>query len=488
MVKSALKNKLHLVSRATFGITPQDFSTLDNISLAALQEQIKIQSSKTPVSLAVVTSDIAADYRNAAMKSRKQLTPEERRNINRENVLKLQNLTLQWMNQMVNGEDQLREKMALFWHGHFACRIGNTYQQQLLLDIIRKNALENFGDLLREVSKSAAMLSFLNNQQNRKAHPNENFAREVMELFTLGRGNYTETDVKQGARAFTGWMYDKDSMFRFNERVHDTGVKTFLGRTGNFNGDDILNMLLENKDCAQFITRKIYRYFVNDTPDESHVNQLAEKFYQSNYNIGELMEHIFKSDWFYDDDNIGNIIKSPVQLIVSIQRALPMYIENPRVLLVFNNALGQQPFYPPNVAGWPGGTSWIDSSSLMLRLKIPQLIRDDASFHITTKTDDDVQMGGGKITDPKEAARIKKGKYKGGYNVKAVINWDKYFALFNNTEQKDLYRKISEMLLASDRQPVVENAIKTKEDNGDRQDYIRSVTIALMSTPEFQLC
>lgn len=488
MVKSALKSKLHLLNRATFGITPQDFSTLDNIPLATLQEQALIKSSKIPSSLAVVSGDIAADYRNAATESKKQLTPEERRNINRENVLKLQNLTLLWMNQMVNGEDQLREKIALFWHGHFACRIQNTYQQQLLLDIIRKNALENFGDLLRQVSKSAAMLSFLNNQQNRKAHPNENFAREVMELFTLGRGNYTETDIKQGARAFTGWMYDKDSEFRFNEKVHDTSVKTFLGHTGNFNGDDILNILLENKDCARFITRKIYRYFVNDTPNEAHVYQLAEKFYQSNYNIRELMQHIFRSDWFNDDSNICNIIKSPVQLIIGIQRALPMYIENQKVLLVFNNALGQQPFYPPNVAGWPGGTSWIDSSSLMLRLKIPQLIQDDISFRIATKTDDDVQMGGGKITNQKEAAKIRQGKYKGGYNVNAVINWDKYFSSFNNTDQKDLYRKISEMLLASDLPPVMETAVKAKEHNGDRQEYIKSVTIALMSTPEFQLC
>ncbi|MDE1192365.1 MAG: DUF1800 domain-containing protein [Arachidicoccus sp.] len=485
MAKSTLKNKLHLLSRATFGINPQDFSDIGTFSLNELQQQINTKSSKVPAKFTVVYND---EYIHSGLKNKKQLTPFERMEINRNQVRKLQDLTIQWMNQMVNGEDQLREKTALFWHGHFACRVQNAYQQQELLEIIRKNALGNFGDLLREVSKTPAMLSFLNNQQNRKEHPNENFAREVMELFTLGRGNYTEDDVKQGARAFTGWMYDKTGNFSFNEKVHDTGSKKFLGKTGNFNGDDILNILLEKKVCAQFITRKLYRYFVNDAPDETHVNQLAEKFYQSNYNINDLLMNIFDADWFYDEKNIGNIIKSPVQLTASIQRALPMYIENPKILLVFNNALGQQPFYPPNVAGWPGGTSWIDSSSLMLRLKIPQLIQDDEFFHISTKTDDDIQMGAGKITDAKEAVKIKKGNYRGSYNVNAVINWNKYFSLYEKTGQEDLYQKISQLILASERQSVAENALKAKENISNKEEYIKSVTIALMSTPEFQLC
>src|SRR5690606_39260415 len=149
---------------------------------------------------------------------------------------------------------------------------------------------------------------FLNNQQNRKQHPNENFGREVMELFTMGRGNYTEKDVKEGSRAFTGWTYNRDGEFIFRKRTHDEGVKTFLGKTGNFNGDDILHIILEQKATARHITGKLYRFFVSDTPDDDVVNKLADKFYQSNYDIGALMESIFKSHEFYRPENRGNLI------------------------------------------------------------------------------------------------------------------------------------------------------------------------------------
>jgi len=148
-------------------------------------------------------------------------------------------LNLVWLSEMVNSDAQLREKMALFWHGHFASRNLNIFYQQLLLDTIRKGALGNFGDLLRGVSKSAAMLNFLNNNQNKKDHPNENFAREVMELFTMGRGHYSEEDVKQAARAFTGWGASIGGEFIFRRGQHDDGQKTVLGRTGRFDGDDV---------------------------------------------------------------------------------------------------------------------------------------------------------------------------------------------------------------------------------------------------------
>src|SRR5450432_1595431 len=161
--------------------------------------------------------------------------------------------------------------------------------QQRLLDITRTHALGNFGDLLKEVSKSASMINFLNNNQNRKDHPNENFAREVMELFTLGRGHYTETDVKQAARAFTGWGASFNGDFIFRQRQHDDERKTFLGNTGNFNGDDILKIILEQKQTARFITHKIYKYFVNNDIDPDRIEWLANRFYQHNYDIEKLM-------------------------------------------------------------------------------------------------------------------------------------------------------------------------------------------------------
>src|SRR6185436_3434996 len=208
-------------------------------------------------------------------------------------------------------------------------------------DVIRKNALGSFRDLLHEVSRSAAMLNFLNANQNKKDHPNENFAREVMELFTMGRGNYSENDIKEAARAFTGWGFNLHGEFVNRPFQHDNSSKTFLGKTGNFNGDDIINILLEQKQTAKFITNKIYRYFVNEKTDNHKVETLATGFYQSGYDIQKLLEDIYTSDWFYDEKNIGNKIKSPIELLVGIRRLLPMEFENEEVQLLFQRALGQ---------------------------------------------------------------------------------------------------------------------------------------------------
>jgi uncharacterized protein (DUF1800 family) len=182
-----------------------------------------------------------------------------------------------------------------------------------MLHVIRQNALGSFRTLLHGVSKSAAMLKFLNAQQNRKDHPNENFAREVMELFTLGRGNYTENDIKEAARAFTGWSANLQGDFVFRRFQHDNGSKTVLGKTGNFTGEDVLDILLEKKGTAAYITQKIYRFFVNEAVDKEKADWLSARFYQSDYNIGQLMKDIFTSDWFYEAKNIGTRIKSPIE-------------------------------------------------------------------------------------------------------------------------------------------------------------------------------
>ena len=202
----------------------------------------------------------------------------------------LKDMNIAWLNLMTNSKAQLREKMSLFWHGHFACRLNNNaYSSQGLVNIVRTNALGNFGDMLKQVSKSPAMLQFLNNQQNRKGKPNENFAREVMELFTLGRGNYTEKDIKEGARSFTGWGFDKQGEFMFRKPTHDDGEKTFLGQTGNFDGDQILDIILKNPQTAIFITQKIYKYFVNENLDNNKVDYLSARFFENNYDIAKVV-------------------------------------------------------------------------------------------------------------------------------------------------------------------------------------------------------
>jgi uncharacterized protein (DUF1800 family) len=388
------------------------------------------------------------------------------------------------MKQMVSSNQQLREKISFFWHGHFACRVINVYYQQLLLDSIRQNAMGNFGDLLRAVSQSAAMINFLNNQQNRKKHPNENFAREVMELFTLGRGNYTEQDVKEAARAFTGWGANIKGEFVFRQNQHDNDSKTILGKTGRFTGDDVISLLLEQKQTARYITAKLWRFMVNEQkPDNEKINWLAERFYNSGYNITKLVEDICSASWFYDNAHIGTKIKSPVELLVGIQRMLPMKLENEEVLLYLQRALGQVLFYPPNVAGWPGGKQWIDSSTLILRLRMPRLILDAEEFAVKPKDDDDV-MGG--MEDMAQQKRLK--RIAGGRIIKADIRWAEVETAFEKTGKNELADTLTHTLLQTPTASFNKNTIGNYTEKDSRANFIRSTIINLMSTPEYQLC
>ncbi|WP_254245289.1 DUF1800 family protein [Hymenobacter sp. BRD67] len=293
-----------------------------------------------------------------------------------------------WMNKMATSPGQLREKVALFWHGHFACRTRRPDDSLALLNTIREKALGKFPDLLLAVSQEPAMLQFLNNQQNRKEHPNENFAREVMELFTLGRGNYTENDVKEAARAFTGWSYDAQSRFTFRERQHDAGPKTLLGQTGNFGGEDALRIIMQQPAAATFIVTKLYRFFVNDVPNPAHIEPLTVAFRKSHYDIGDLLERMFSADWFYEPAAMATIIKSPVVLVAGLRRTLNLKVDNDKQLLGYQKALGQTLFMPPNVAGWPCGRAWIDSSSLLLRLQLPSILFKNAEFAVRLKDDE----------------------------------------------------------------------------------------------------
>lgn len=484
IVTPQLKNQ-HLLWRAGFGPMAEEYQQLATATNKSYVNSLFKASAKGPEMIDVADSalkGLVMGVKEVSNAQKRDLDEGQRRKMRQQSREDIKSLNITWLNQMVNSEQQLREKMALFWHGHFASRNLNILYQQQLLDIIRQNALGNFGDLLREVSKSASMLNFLNNNQNKKGHPNENFAREVMELFTMGRGNYTENDIKEAARAFTGWGANISGEFAFRKFQHDDGQKTVLGKTGNYDGDDVLNILLEHKQTATYITRKIYRYFVNDVPDEAHVTWLADRFYKS-YDINNLMKDIFTSDWFYDAKNIGCRIKSPVELIVGIRRALPMKLENEQVQLLLQRLLGQVLFYPPNVAGWPGGKNWIDSSSLMFRLRIPQLISDNDEVGLAPKDDDDQMMG---MKDMAGKGMGKMGK-KGGQVISAAVDWETYLNKFEKVPREKLLSAISGILIQGVA-PVDEKILSKYVDSSSRESYIKSATIQLMSTPEYQLC
>lgn len=490
-VTNQLKNQ-HLFARAGFGVSAENLKDLAGVAPQKMYAALEKASNAKPAYFDVADNALKGIFMGVSDAAQMEqirkngLDNATKRQLREQSREDLKSLNLTWLNEMVNTDAQLREKMSLFWHGHFACRDINIFFQQMMLDSIRNNALGNFGELLKAVSKSASMLSFLNNQQNKKQHPNENFAREVMELFTLGRGNYTEQDIKEAARAFTGWSFNIKGEFVFRPFQHDNGTKTVLGKTGNFDGDDVLNILLEQRQTAKFITKKIYRFFVNEnTPDDAHIQWLADRFYQSRYDIAALMKDIFTSDWFYEEKNIAANIKSPISLLVGIRRLLPMDIAAPQLQLLFQRALGQVLFYPPNVAGWPGGKNWIDSSSLMLRLRIPQLIKDDDTFQLNVKTDDDQQMGM-KETFKKGANMNAMGK--GGFQIRANVNWELYAKQFDGVQRQDLFNAIESVVLQTQQGTISESAVMSMADSSSREQFIKTTTIALMSTPEFQLC
>ena len=445
-----------MLHRAGFGVDLKDISRIKNISPQEIWKELLKKSEKY--------SPIKINLEDFSAYKPKEANAEMKKFFQKKNKEENAEIILNWYQNMISDEAQLREKMTFFWTGIFATRNVVSRFNLQLLNIIKENALGSFGDLLLAVSQSPSMLQFLNNQQNKKDHPNENFAREVMELFTMGRGNYTEKDIKEAARAFTGWSFTPEGNFIMRPRLHDFGNKTFLGKTGNFDGTEILKIILEQKATAKYIAKRIYQFFVNEKTDENLVNELAEKFYQSNYDIKVILNEIFTSKWFFDEKNIGTKIKSPIELMVGIQKILPITIENPKTLIIYQKLLGQMLLNPPNVAGWPSGKAWIDSSTLMLRLKTPQIWSGIISLDYAPKDDDDQNMGMMQKMLPKNL----QGNFK--------IDWESVSKILKNENLEDV--------LLQSKKSIPENVINEFE----IADEFKSRVIALMSTPEYQLC
>ena len=280
-----------------------------------------------------------------------------------------------WLERMIATPRPLEEQLTLFWHSHFATNYPGCEDSYLLLQqqaLFRHHANGNFGALAHGIIRDPAMIVFLNNDRNRKAQPNENLARELMELFTLGEGQYTENDIKEGARALTGYMR-KDNEFEFRKWAHDDGRKRLLGRSGDFNGEDFVNILLAQKGCASFICYKLYRHFVSDVPDgvsdetRQVILSLAVDMRRSKYALKPVLKKLFLSEHFYDPQIVGAQVRSPVHLLVGTARVLGTPMRDFGTLNAALGMMGQDLFNPPNVAGWPGGRAWINTSTLFTR-------------------------------------------------------------------------------------------------------------------------
>jgi len=286
------------------------------------------------------------------------------------NAIETQRLGLWWANRMFSTRRPLEEKLTLFWHGHFATGENKVRDYRMMIrqnEMLRARASGAFRDLLVGILKDPAMLVYLDNGENVKKHPNENFGRELLELFTMGVGNYTERDVREAARAFTGWTNDVLA-FRFDADQHDFGQKTFLGRTGTFDGEDIIDAILAQPVTAEFVAAKVYRFFVCDEIDGPVKADLGRTYRDSGYQMKPLLKRILLSKDFYSPPAFATQIKSPVHLVVSTYRKMSLgQVPTIPDFGRMTSGLGQSLFDPPNVAGWAGGRTWITPSTLLNR-------------------------------------------------------------------------------------------------------------------------
>jgi hypothetical protein len=285
-----------------------------------------------------------------------------------------------WLYCMLHGGYPLREKLTLFWHNHFATSIVKVQNSILMWRqncLLRTHALGKFGPFLQAMSKDPAMLIWLDSNSNVKGRPNENYARELMELFSLGVGHYTEKDIREAARAFTGW-HTNGRGFAFDPRLHDSGLKTFLGRSGAWNGDDIVRIVLAQPQAARFLVRKLYHFLISESavPPDALLEPLCEFFRGSDYDIAELVKTMLASRHFYSEYAFRQRVKGPVEYVLgAVQAVYRPYGENEvnyqpllqQALVGWLEAMGQRLFAPPNVKGWPGGRSWLNTSTLLER-------------------------------------------------------------------------------------------------------------------------
>lgn len=431
---------------------------------------------------------------DARRKKSNELQAEERAAI--------QSLKGWWLERMHTSERPLEEKLALFWHGHFATsaqKVKSSWHTHQLNDVFRRHAIGNFKQLTIEVGQSPSMLRYLDNNKSTKKHPNENWARELMELFTLGQGQYSEDDIKESARAFTGWTSTHEK-FAYRFDYHDGGSKTFMGKTGNFDGWDVINIIFEQPAASEFIAAKLWTYFAYDEPEREIVKSLAATLRENNYEIKPMLREMFASRAFYSDKAIARQVKSPAQFVV--QLAFDMRYENPPYGAMARacQSLGQDLFLPPNVKGWDGNLAWANANSMLLRYNMPQTllaanVAKDSRMEMMSKKKDDSETMSSTMQDTMKDT-MKDAKSDDGPEA-----WDarEFFLSLGFNTPNECVTKLAEHFLcvplADDQRQVLLAALEPtagpdapmNRKNVNPKNLFAAMHL-LLSTAEYQLC
>jgi uncharacterized protein (DUF1800 family) len=381
----------HLLNRAGFGGSPSEIKAFHALGRSKAVDSLIAPGEPLdafPLPAWCTEEQALADWR-ARQEQRKSLrqtmrtlSPEAADMAKREALKEAQKEDRQraleaqgwWFRRMLKTQAPLREKMTLFWHDHFATSIQKVKQPVLLVrqnDLFRTNAFGSFKDLTQSILMDPAMMLYLDTQSSKKGMPNENFAREVMELFTLGEGKYTEQDIREAARAFTGYDINRmNGKVVHEKRQWDSSDKTVFGKTGPFDGKDVINLIFEKRDAARFMAKKLWEFFVYDNPSETALDALADNFQKADYQTGPLLREIFLSKEFYVEASIRSQIKSPIQFLVALLKQLEIDSPPAGFPVTAELQLGQVLFMPPNVAGWDWGQAWINTNTLLTRYNL----------------------------------------------------------------------------------------------------------------------
>jgi uncharacterized protein (DUF1800 family) len=474
----------HLLNRAGFGGPPAEIEKLLALgpekAVAHFVDYEKIPDPTPDPEWAKPDPDRAKKFMEA-----RQLGEEERRKrlreiqrADRQHIIELRGW---WLERMAKGPRPLQEKMVLFWHGHFATSVDKVKEAYLMWrqnELFRRMATANWLDMLIEVAQDPAMLVWLDQAQSRKEHPNENFAREVMELFALGEGHYTEKDITDGARALTGWSYERLAQKFINRPFwHDNGEKVIFDKRGNFDGEDFLEMIIAQPQAARFITAKLWNFFAGEMPSDEIVTSLADIFRTSNNTFKPVLRAMFSSEEFYSPSIIRNQVKSPVQWLVGSVRMLERELPPPIVCFSLTRNLGQDLFAPPNVKGWDGGLSWITTNNLLARYN-----------EAATLVQGDMSAASGLMLAKNPAVNMAVERRLRNIPVRSV-DVSKLFTEEERTNKEALIPALEKRLLQDKLKAKQEKALrefldsKSELSNNTILDAIRLV----MSTPEYQL-
>lgn len=375
----AVEDAAHLLRRAGFGGTPEQIEQLHQMGLKAAVDYL-VDYDKVRVNFESLNSKQVLPFTPDPFRDGYEPSQEERnayvkirkRNDSIENA----NMTEWWLRRMVATPRPLEEKLTLFWHGHFTSGLREVKTPSMMLDqqqVFRDNALKDFRSMLAAICIDPAMMRYLDNVNNVVKEPNENFGRELLELFTIGVGHYTELDIKSAARAFTGWTVSRETgRFEYNTKAHDySPTKMIFGRMGDINGGQVVDMILARPETAEHIAGRLWTFFAGQEPSAAFKKALGRTFFEQRFQFRPFLKLLFSCQAFYSPEVVGQRIKSPVELIVGMYRELEIRPYNAAIMARGAREMGQELFQPPNVKGWDGGLKWINTASLMERYNYP---------------------------------------------------------------------------------------------------------------------